>query len=110
MTGAEVEAALRDPTILRFLGKLQHADEWARSIEVSVNGGSVRVSSNVIGHMMQCGYEEACEGLSLACLAVPQQSRVLMSMHFRVCQLPCAGVAASDETSAKGSRKTRAGG
>jgi len=35
MSGAEMEAALQDPTILRFLGKLQHADEWARSIEVS---------------------------------------------------------------------------
>ena len=40
MTAAEVEAALQDPTILRFLGKLQHADEWARSIEVTARVAS----------------------------------------------------------------------
>ncbi len=34
LTASELDAALRDPAILRFLGKLQHADEWARSIEV----------------------------------------------------------------------------
>ena len=35
LTGPEIDMALRDADILRFLGKLQHADEWARSIEVS---------------------------------------------------------------------------
>ena len=89
--------ALRDPTILRFLGKLRHADEWASSIEVSAEAefreNQALASAAVLGFSCRA---QAGRARSFAESSGPHMYQSVLVCVSRLCQTRSASTAAGD--------------